>query len=217
MSFFYKKLRTTIILLSFIAFSIFVLDRPLAIFLHQHGGFLYEPAQIFTDFCDWVFQSFVLVWAVFLLAGSILLFMQKNKMYGWVFFITIVVNITASYTTNQLKSATDRARPSYFFENPNTPDFLNPNIDGDSFPSAHASFYWSIFLPFAFVFRRYAVFLIIVPLLISASRMVQGHHYLSDVSASFAISWLLSEVLWVCLTVWNFKPNLPKNNPLPKT
>jgi len=199
MSFFYKKLRTTIILLSFIVFSIFVLDRPLAIFLHNYVYWLYEPAQIFTDFCDWVFQSPVLVWAVFLLAGSILLFIQKNKMYGMVFFIVIVVNLIATYTTSQIKTFTDRARPSYFFENPNTPDFLNPDIDGDSFPSAHASFYWSIFLPFAFVFRRYAVFLIIVPLLISISRMVQGHHYLSDVSASLAIVWLLSAVLWACI------------------
>jgi membrane-associated phospholipid phosphatase len=195
MYFFYKTLSKTIILLCFIVFSIFILDRPLAVFLHNYVYWLYEPAQIFTNFCDWVFQIPVLVWAVFLLVGSILLFMQKNKMYGWVFFITIVVNITAYYTTNQLKSATDRARPSYFFENPNTPDFFNPNISGDSFPSGHASFYWSIFLPFAFVFRRYAVFLIIVPLLISASRMVQGHHYLSDVSTSFAISWLLCHCL----------------------
>jgi membrane-associated phospholipid phosphatase len=183
------------ILLACIALSIFVLDRPLATFLHQYGRSLYEPAGAFTKFCDFLFTNTLYVWGVLAGIGTVLLFLQKNKLYGAVFFVVILVNISSSYLTSTLKATTERSRPLHYFKNEKTPDFFNREVKGYSFPSGHASAYWSLFLPFAMVFRRYAGFLLIVPFLISASRMAQDFHYLSDVTTSYLLVWWISSLL----------------------
>lgn len=184
-----QKLFGVLLLIGFIAFSIFFIDRPLAIFAYNNLGFLYEPARIFTNFCDAIFQNPALIWACSLLVGSVLFIVGKNRKYAIAFFTVILINIASLFLSNHVKLATDRARPMYFFQNQDTADFFNEHVEGDSFPSGHAAGYWSIFLPLAFVFRRYAILLLIIPILISISRMVQNYHYLSDVLASFVLVW----------------------------
>jgi membrane-associated phospholipid phosphatase len=182
------------ILLACIAVSIWVLDRPLATFIHHYVHFLYEPAGTFTNFCDFFFTNTLYVWGFLAGVGIMLLVLQKNKLYGAVFFVVILVNISSSYLTSTLKATTERSRPLHYFKNEKTPDFFNKEVKGYGFPSGHASAYWSLFLPFAMVFRRYAVWLSIVPFLISASRMAQDFHYLSDVTTSYLLVWWISSL-----------------------
>lgn len=195
MQFYQKFVGKSAILLAVMALSIFVLDRPLATFIHHYANFLNEPAGAFTKVCDAIFMHTLYSWGFLAGVGTVLLFLQKNKLFGVVFFVVILVNVSASHMTNTLKSTFERSRPMHYLENTQTADFFNKKVKGYGFPSGHASFYWSLFLPLAMVFGRYAGWLLIVPFLISASRMAQDFHYLSDVTGSYLLVWWLSCLL----------------------
>lgn len=185
----------SLLLLLLIGTSIFLLDKPLAQLFYHYLPVFDKPAGAFTLFWDTLTTNLVLLWAVLAGCGLLLVLTQKNKMYGMVFGVAILVNLSSSLVTGQLKAATLRTRPQYYFQHPDAADFFNREVRGDSFPSGHASFYWGLFLPFAMIFRRYATFLAAVPVLISIARMAQTHHYLSDVLASFTLAWWLSIVV----------------------
>jgi membrane-associated phospholipid phosphatase len=63
---------------------------------------------------------------------------------------------------------------------------------GNSFPSGHAVHFWSLFFPLAVLFPRWRVPLVVLPVLVSAARVVVNDHYLSDILASAAIAALVT-------------------------
>ncbi len=63
---------------------------------------------------------------------------------------------------------------------------------GNSFPSGHVAFFFGLFLPLAYLFPRYRVPLLIVPVFIALARIDESYHFLSDVLGSIALAALVT-------------------------
>lgn len=63
---------------------------------------------------------------------------------------------------------------------------------GNSFPSGHNAFFWGICLPLAYVFPKWRIPLLIVPLFIALARIDENYHFLSDVLASICLAALIT-------------------------
>ena len=71
---------------------------------------------------------------------------------------------------------------------------------GNAFPSGHSAFFWGLFFPLAFVFPRYRLPLLIVPIFISIARIGVNDHWCSDVIASAGLAALITLVF-----IWLFR------------
>lgn len=63
---------------------------------------------------------------------------------------------------------------------------------GNSFPSGHNAFFWGLFLPLAYVFPRWRIPLLVIPVFIAFARIDENYHFLSDVLASVALAALVT-------------------------
>lgn len=57
-----------------------------------------------------------------------------------------------------------------------------------SFPSGHAAFYGSLFLPFALLRPRWSPFFLLLPVSIGTERVLSTDHYLSDVAGGLLLA-----------------------------
>lgn len=63
---------------------------------------------------------------------------------------------------------------------------------GTSFPSGHAAYYFGLFLPLVYLAPRQCRLLLVFPVFVAASRIVENMHFLSDVVASIVLVLLLT-------------------------
>ncbi|MCA1658809.1 MAG: phosphatase PAP2 family protein, partial [Verrucomicrobiaceae bacterium] len=63
---------------------------------------------------------------------------------------------------------------------------------GSSFPSGHSAHFWGLFFPLAFLFPRYRIPFLVLPLFITVARFGVNDHWCSDVIASAAIAAALT-------------------------
>jgi membrane-associated phospholipid phosphatase len=86
-----------------------------------------------------------------------------------------------------LKGVFERLRPFEVIEAGNW-DWNFFGGHGSSFPSGHAAHFWGLFFPLAFLFPRYRIPFLIIPIFISVARVGVNDHWCSDVLASSAIA-----------------------------
>jgi len=210
-----KRTRKIIILniafLGVILFSIIYVDKPLSAFVADE---LMGIKQFFFNF-TFAFDrlSYHILWFITLsfVLGLMFLFNKKTKELGFILLTLCFAHVTASAITNNMKMEFKRARPNmYFQEDGKTVDFYNEQTRDYSFPSGHTSFYLSLFLPAALVFRRYSPYILFIPAVIALGRIIQNEHYLSDVLCSILIVFnvcilLLWLFYWLDNTLINFK------------
>ena len=77
---------------------------------------------------------------------------------------------------------------------------------GNSFPSGHIAFFWGLFLPLMYLFPRWRVPLLLIPLFIALARIDMSFHFLSDVLASIALAALVTLIAATLLGRW-IKPS----------
>ena len=75
-------------------------------------------------------------------------------------------------------------------------------VGGSSFPSGHVSYFWGLFMPLMYLFPRWRVPLLIIPLFIALGRIDMSFHFLSDVLASVALAALVTLVAAMLLGRW---------------
>ncbi len=63
---------------------------------------------------------------------------------------------------------------------------------GSSFPSGHAAYYFGLFLPLVYLAPRQCRLLLVFPVFVAVSRVVENMHFLSDVVASVVLISLLT-------------------------
>jgi membrane-associated phospholipid phosphatase len=63
---------------------------------------------------------------------------------------------------------------------------------GNSFPSGHVSYFWGLFMPLMYLFPRWRIPLLLVPLFIALARIDVSMHFASDVLASIALAALVT-------------------------
>ncbi|HXD84341.1 MAG TPA: phosphatase PAP2 family protein [Rudaea sp.] len=73
---------------------------------------------------------------------------------------------------------------------------------GNSFPSGHNAFFWGLFLPLIYLFPRWRVPLLLIPLFIALARIDMSFHFLSDVLASIALAALVTLIAASLLNRW---------------
>ncbi len=77
---------------------------------------------------------------------------------------------------------------------------------GNSFPSGHNAFFWGLFLPLIYLFPRWRIPLLIVPLFIAFARIDENYHFLSDVLGAIAIAALVTWLAAFLVERW-IKPS----------
>jgi membrane-associated phospholipid phosphatase len=183
--------RTTFFL-SLITISIIQVDRPLAIFIDSHLAALQEPFRKILsgiEFLDaypvsrYVIGGLVVATAIFFLV-------RDKSIRRAKFFLFIGATLfTSRLITATLKVVFDRSRPFVFLDNRSINDFFS---GGDSFPSGHATNYFSFFLPLMVLMPRYKWALVVLPGFIALQRVIVNEHYLSDVLAGILIASLMT-------------------------
>ena len=181
------------------------LDGLTAGYLRASG---YEGLQFFTAgnmFLDTISgndHSKFLVGLLLVLSGLLLRIPATTKLMSWSVLFVGVVQLLGTLVTGVAKNAFGRLRP---FELLKSGDWGKEwFVDGSSFPSGHAGFYFGLFLPLAFLFPRWRWPLLAVPWFIAFARVNANQHFISDVGASIAIvgaltwlvAWLMRTRIW---------------------
>ncbi len=95
---------------------------------------------------------------------------------------------TARLLAGMLKNVFGRERP-FEVAPGEAADFF---AGGSAFPSGHAAHFWGLYFPLAFLFPRYRLPLLLVPVFVSFARVGVGDHFAGDVAASAALSALVA-------------------------
>jgi membrane-associated phospholipid phosphatase len=174
--------------------SIFFLDRPIASFVQAAGG---RQSPVLQEGTHWLeiatglpINRYFLTYL--LLGAGALLFVAKNTRWiAWMLFFIAAAQLVTRITAGVLKNVFDRLRPFEVIQAGNW-DWKFFSGHGSSFPSGHAALFWGLFFPLAFLFPRYRLPLLIVPLFISVARIGVNDHWCSDVIASAGIAALIT-------------------------
>lgn len=195
---------TMLLQFSFIAtaltlLSIAVLDGPLALMLASVPAEVTHAVNQGVRMCEWLFGFPVspYLYGALLVAAGIAARKKSPTVARALVFIGLA-HLTARFVAGVMKPPFSRLRPFEALAGNTWQDTWFAPV-GNSFPSGHAAHFWSLFFPLVVLFPRYWLPLAVLPVLISAARVVVNHHYLSDVAASVAvaasITWAYSRMI----------------------
>lgn len=126
-----------------------------------------------------------------LLLLALILYFARRRQAAQVLTFMAIVQLATRLTAGVLKGVLPRLRP---FEVLATGGWDSQwfHDAGSSFPSGHAAHFWGLFFPLAVLRPRLAIWLLPLPLFMSAARVAVNDHYLSDVAASAALAALIT-------------------------
>lgn len=194
--------------------SIFIFDQPIAAFVHSVGGessvVLRQGTALLEVISGFPIARFALSYAL-LAAGLILFAWKSTRSAAWMLLFIGCAQFVTRITAGTLKNVFNRLRPFEVIEAGNW-DWNFFGDRGSSFPSGHSAHLWGLFFPLAFLFPRYRIPFLIVPLFISVARVGVNDHWCSDVIASIAIAAAIT-----LLFIWLFrmKERTVRNNVAP--
>ena len=179
-----------VVALALTLLAIFFLDQPIAAFVQKVDGRSSVILQQGTSFLEVVsgfpINKFALSYA--LLATGLVLFAWKStRAAAWMLLFIGCAQFVTRITAGTLKNVFNRLRPFEVIDAGNW-DWNFFGDRGSSFPSGHGAHFWSLFFPLAFLFPRYRVPFLIIPLFISVARVGVNDHWCSDVLGSVAIA-----------------------------
>lgn len=103
-------------------------------------------------------------------------------------FYSLLISLSLVYC---MKILFGRARPELLGENIYGFYFMMQNHHYHSFPSGHASVAICLFAPLLSNFPKFRIAWIVLPILLSSSRIVLNYHFISDIVASAVIGYLV--------------------------
>ena len=170
--------------------SIFLFDQPIAAFAQKVDGRSSVILQKGTSFLETIsafpIDRYALTYA--LLGTAAILFAWKStRAAAWMLLFIGVAQIVTRLTAGTLKNVFHRLRPFQVIEAGNW-DWNFFGERGSSFPSGHSAHFWGLFFPLAFLFPRYRVPFLVIPLFISVARVGVNDHWCSDVIGSIAVA-----------------------------
>jgi membrane-associated phospholipid phosphatase len=142
-------------------------------------------------------------WPAHAIAGAIgfaIAFVMGSKAWMRIFLAMLIALALAGVTTRGIKIATGRARPSVKTE----ARWNGPQLSSKyhAFPSGHTASSTAFFVALFLARKKIGGPLLLIPILIAASRMILGAHYLSDVTFA-AIIGVFSALLvarWLAIS-----------------
>lgn len=174
--------------------SIFLLDQPVAAFFQRAGG---RESPVFQGGTHWLeiasgFSIHRYFLTYLLLGAAAVLFIAKSTRHlAWIFLFVGSTNFVTRLVAGVLKNVFNRLRPFEAIEAGNWDSYFFGER-GSSFPSGHSAHFWSLFLPLAFLFPRYRIPLLIIPIFITIARVGVNDHWSSDVIASAGLAALVT-------------------------
>lgn len=187
-----SMLITSLSLLAFVLLCTLLIDRPLAMLLHQHAAFLVEPSRAFTDTMTKIVQPALPKWShplAIALIGALLIW-RGGFALARPFWLTAATLLATRLSVTALKGVFERVRPFDYVAQPELRDFF---VAGrDSFPSGHTAVYMGLILPPALMLPRWRRPMLAFAMICTLARVAEGDHYLGDVSASALIALLYS-------------------------
>lgn len=179
-----------VVAIALVLLSIFFLDQPIAAFVQKVDGRSSVILQQGTSFLEVIsgfpIARFALSYAL-LAAGLILFAWKSTRSAAWMLLFIGCAQFVTRITAGTLKNVFNRLRPFEVIEAGNW-DWNFFGDRGSSFPSGHAAHFWGLFFPLAFLFPRYRIPFLIIPLFISVARIGVNDHWCSDVLGSIAIA-----------------------------
>ena len=193
-----------------VLFSILVLDRPIAAFVQSVDGrncaVLQEGTRWLEAASGFPINRYLITYV--LLGIALLLFIRKStRTAAWMILFVASSHVVIRLTAGILKNVFHRLRPFEVIQAGNW-DWKFFGENGSSFPSGHSAHFWGLFFPLAFLFPRYRIPLLILPVFISLARIGVNDHWTSDVIASFAIAAMMT-----LLFIWLFRMKGPTVKP----
>ena len=182
--------------------AIFFFDQPVAAFVERVGG---RESKILQDGTHWleiasgypIARYFL---AYLLLGGAALLFISKStRLAGWMLLFVGSTHLVTRLIAGVLKNVFHRLRPFEVIQAGNW-DWKFFGDQGSSFPSGHSAHFWGLFFPLLFLFPRYRLPLLIIPVFISIARVGVNDHWSSDVIASAGLAAFVT-----LLFIWLFR------------
>ena len=176
--------------------SIFLFDQPIAAFVQRAGG---RESKILQEGTHWLeiatgFPIGHYFLSCLLLGLAAILFVPPStRAFGWMLLFVGSVQLTTRLIAGVLKGVFERLRPFEVIQAGNW-DWKFFSGHGSSFPSGHSAHFWGLFFPLIFLFPRYRLPLLIIPVFISIARVGVNDHWCSDVVASAGLAALLTLV-----------------------
>jgi membrane-associated phospholipid phosphatase len=199
--------------------SIFTVDQTIAMAVHNSG---YENTPFFDEgrqFLD-IFTGRGLVGShvglgqfmlggIFIAIGLVGLAIRRTSYGARALVFAGVVQWATIEAAWQIKDFFGRMRPYQLIEQNDWSHiwFMGSN----SFPSGHNAFFWGLFVPLLYLFPRWRILLLIVPVFIALARIDENYHFLSDVLASISLACLVTLLAAVLFKRW-----IDVRNPSPK-
>jgi membrane-associated phospholipid phosphatase len=179
--------------------GIFLFDQPVAAFAQRTGG---RESPVLQEGTHWLEIAVGLPIApyflTYLLLGlSAALFIAKpTRPAAWILLFVASTQLVTRLVAGVLKEVFHRLRPFEVIKAGNW-DWHFFGDRGSSFPSGHSAFFWGLFFPLAFLFPRYRIPFLIIPVFISIARVGVNDHWCSDVIASAGFA-----ALFTLLFIW---------------
>lgn len=193
--------------LTLITVSIILVDRPLAIFIQHHLGFLKLPFHkiiVGIEFLSGFAISKYLVGIIVLCVGLVLLAKDRNSQRANIFFFIGSALVLSRLVAGLLKNVFDRSRPYVFVNDNSVNDFFYTG--GSSFPSGHAAHFFGLFLPLIVLFPRYKWALLIIPVFVAVQRVIANDHYISDILGGVLIAMLFTYIFQQLFKIQPLQP-----------
>lgn len=183
-----KLVRLNLLLLGLFFLSIAVIDKPLAGFVKADLTSVQPFFHNFTLAADNITNHSFYLLLFASVFGLLCLLKRRTRKVAFVLLTIVFTVVVSLFVTNVMKFEFARARPDVYLKSEGkAADFYSNETKDYSFPSAHTSYYLSLFLPGALVFRRLAPALLVIPGVVIIGRVVQNEHYISDVLCSILI------------------------------
>jgi membrane-associated phospholipid phosphatase len=196
--------------------SIFFFDQPIAAFVQRAGGRSSVILQQGTSFLEVIsgfpIAKYALTCAL-LMVGLVLFAWKSTRAVAWILLFVGCAQFVTRIAAGTLKSVFERLRPFEVIQAGDW-DWKFFGGHGNSFPSGHAAHFWGLFFPLAFLFPRYRIPLLIVPLFISVARVGVNDHWCSDVLGSIAIA---AAITLFFIWIFRMKPAQTAAEPSPAT
>jgi len=192
--------------------SIFAFDRMLALGVHNSGieraaivVRLREFFDIFTGrgvalLGNRIGLGQLLLGTIFIALGLVLALARRLRPLARALVFAGAVQLATIEAAWWIKDFFGRLRPHQLIERNDWSHIWFAG--GNSFPSGHNAFFWGLFLPLAYLYPKYRIPLLIIPVFIAFARIDENYHFLSDVLGGIALAALITFVAATLFSRW---------------
>jgi membrane-associated phospholipid phosphatase len=198
--------------------SIFAFDRMIALGVHSSGieraaivVRVREFLDIFTGrgvalLGNHVGLGQLMLGATIIAVGLVLALARSASYHARALVFAGAVQIATIEAAWWIKDFFGRLRPHQLIERNDWNHIWFAG--GNSFPSGHNAFFWGLFLPLAYLYPKYRIPLLVIPVFIAFARIDENYHFLSDVLGGIALAALITFVAATLFARW-VRPSAP--------